>query len=81
MPHPIVKPFWDDPTGSWQYVFHDPETMKGAIVDPVLDFDPLSGATGTENARKLLAYIREAGIGLEWILDTHPHADHFSAAQ
>lgn len=81
MSNPIVKPFWDEPTGSWQYVFHDPVTMKGAIVDPVLDFDPLAGATSTENAQRLLDYIRDAGIDLEWILDTHPHADHFSAAQ
>lgn len=81
MTNPIVKPFWDEPTGSWQYVFHDPKTKKGAIVDPVMEFDPLSGATGKANAEKLLAYVREAGIELEWILDTHPHADHFSAAQ
>ena len=81
MSNPIVKPFWDKPTGSWQYVFHDPETMKGAIVDPVLDYDPLAGATSTANAERLLAYVREAGIELVWILDTHPHADHFSAAQ
>lgn len=81
MTNPIVKSFWDQPTGSWQYVFHDPETMKGAIVDPVMEFDPLSGATGTANAQMLLDYVRETGIDLEWILDTHPHADHFSAAQ
>lgn len=81
MSHPIVKPFWDQPTGSWQYVFHDPETMKGAIVDPVMEFDPLAGATSTKNAEALLAYVRDTGIELEWILDTHPHADHFSAAQ
>lgn len=78
---PIVKSFWDQPTGSWQYVFHDPQTMKGAIVDPVLDFDPLSGATSVANAERILAHVREAGIEVVWILDTHPHADHFSAAQ
>lgn len=81
MTNPIVKFFWDQATGSWQYVFHDPETMKGAIVDPVLDFDPLAGATSTDSAQQLLDYIRETGIELVWILDTHPHADHFSAAQ
>ncbi|SFJ85286.1 MBL fold metallo-hydrolase [Celeribacter neptunius] len=77
---PVVKPFWDAPTGSWQYVFHDPETMKGAIVDPVLDFDPNAGAIATKNADMILDYIRETGIEIVWILDTHPHADHFSAA-
>jgi glyoxylase-like metal-dependent hydrolase (beta-lactamase superfamily II) len=80
MTKPIVKPFWDAPTGSWQYVFHDPDTMQGAIVDPVLDFDPLAGATSTANAEKILTYVRDAGIEIVWVLDTHPHADHFSAA-
>jgi glyoxylase-like metal-dependent hydrolase (beta-lactamase superfamily II) len=80
MTNPIVKPFWDEPTGSWQYVFHDPDTMKGAIVDPVLDFDPLAGAISTTNAQRLLDYVRGEGIDLVRILDTHPHADHFSAA-
>ena len=80
MTNPIVKSFWDEPTGSWQYVFHDPNTMKGAIVDPVLDFDPLSGATRTQNAQQILHYVQETGIEVEWVLDSHPHADHFSAA-
>lgn len=76
---PIVKSFWDKPTGSWQYVFHDPETMKGAIVDPVWNYDPLAAATATASAEEILAYVRAAGIDIVWILDTHPHADHFSA--
>ncbi|MEB8386806.1 MBL fold metallo-hydrolase [Rhodobacteraceae bacterium KMM 6894] len=80
MSNPIVKGFWDEPTGSWQYVFYDPDTMKGAIIDPVLDFDPLAGATSTKNAQRSLNYVRAAGIELVWVLDTHPHADHFSAA-
>lgn len=80
MTNPIVESFWDAPTGSWQYVFHDPDTMKGAIVDPVLDFDPLSGATGTENVQRLVDYVQKRGIEIVWILDTHPHADHFSGA-
>jgi glyoxylase-like metal-dependent hydrolase (beta-lactamase superfamily II) len=77
---PVVASFWDAQTGSWQYVFHDPDTMKGAIVDPVWNFDPLSGATATRDAQKILDYVRQAGITVDWILDTHPHADHFSAA-
>ncbi len=76
MSNPIVKGFWDKPTGSWQYVLHDPDTMKGAIIDPVLDFDPLAGATSTKNAERLLAYVREAGIGLVWILDHLPTKCH-----
>ncbi|WP_102223675.1 MBL fold metallo-hydrolase [Acidimangrovimonas sediminis] len=77
---PVVKGFWDEATGSWQYVFHDPATMRGAIVDPVLDFDPAAAAIATTNAEALLDYVRTQGITLDWILDTHPHADHFSAA-
>ncbi|MRU16549.1 MBL fold metallo-hydrolase [Roseovarius sp. A21] len=80
MTTPIVKPFWNEPTGSWQYVFHDPATMKGAIVDPVLNYDPQAGATQTHSADEILAYVKDAGIEIVWILDTHPHADHFSAA-
>ena len=77
---PVVKSFWDEPTGSWQYVFHDPATMRGAIVDPVWNFDPRAGATTTHDADRILDYVRETGIEIVWILDTHPHADHFSAA-
>jgi glyoxylase-like metal-dependent hydrolase (beta-lactamase superfamily II) len=77
---PIVKGFWDEPTGSWQYVFHDPKTMKGAIVDPVLDYDLLSASTSTGNAEAILRHVEETGIEIIRILDTHPHADHFSAA-
>ncbi|MFN3723481.1 MAG: MBL fold metallo-hydrolase [Paracoccaceae bacterium] len=77
---PVVASFWDEPTGSWQYVVHDSATLRGAIIDPVWNFDPLSGATSTRDAHKILAYVQENGITVDWILDTHPHADHFSAA-
>ncbi|MGA0598264.1 MBL fold metallo-hydrolase [Enterovirga sp. CN4-39] len=77
---PLVKGFYDEPTGSIQYVVADPETGRCAIIDPVLDFDPKSGGTATRSADTLLSFIEEQGYTLEWILDTHPHADHFSAA-
>ena len=77
---PIVDGFYDKPTGSIQYVVSDPETKHAAIIDPVLDFDPKSGATTTHSADALLSHIEDEGYALEWILDTHPHADHFSAA-
>lgn len=80
MSKPIVKPFWDESTGSWQYVFHDPNTMQGAVVDPVWNYDPKAGATFTRSVDEIVAYVRGAGIDVVWILDTHPHADHFSAA-
>jgi len=78
---PDVAGFFDKRTFSIQYVVADPATKKCAIVDPVLDFDEKSGSTGTTNADRLLAYIRDRGLTVEWILDTHPHADHFSAAR
>lgn len=77
--HPQVKGFFDHRTFSVQYVVSDPATKRCAIIDPVLDFDPKSGATATENADRLLEYVRQEGLEVEWILDTHPHADHFSA--
>lgn len=78
---PRVKAFFDPRTWSIQYVVIDPATKRCAIIDPVLDFDERSGATGTMNADAILAYVEEEGLTVEWVLDTHPHADHFSAAQ
>jgi len=77
---PMVRGFFEKRTNSVQYVVADPQTRHCAIIDPVLDFDPKSGATATHSADELLAYIDREGFTLEWILDTHPHADHFSAA-
>ena len=77
---PVVKGFFEKRTASVQYIVADPETKRCAIIDPVLDFDPKSGATATHSADQLLRYIEGEGYNLEWILDTHPHADHFSAA-
>ena len=77
---PEVKGFFDKRTFSVQYVVSDPATGKCAIIDPVLDYDEKSGATATHNADALLDYIAEKSLTVEWILDTHPHADHFSAA-
>jgi glyoxylase-like metal-dependent hydrolase (beta-lactamase superfamily II) len=75
-----VRAFFDRPSGSLQYVFHDPATMKGAIVDPVWNFDRASGQVWTASADEILDYVARAGITVEWVLDTHPHADHFTAA-
>ena len=77
---PWVTGFYDEPSGSIQYVAADMATRKCAIVDPVLDFDEKSGATSTRNADALLDFVRRQDLAVEWILDTHPHADHFSAA-
>ena len=80
MQQPQVKGFFDKRTYSIQYVVADPATKRCAIIDPVLDFDEKSGATATKNADAILDYVRQEGLEVEWILDTHPHADHFSAA-
>jgi glyoxylase-like metal-dependent hydrolase (beta-lactamase superfamily II) len=77
---PDVTGFYDEATGSIQYIVADPVTRRSAIIDPVLDFDPSSGSTRTTSADRLLKHIEGHGLTLEWILDTHPHADHFSAA-
>ena len=77
---PIVDAFFEKRTFSVQYVVADPDTRRCAIIDPVLNFDPNSGATATQSADELLTHIDREGYTLEWILDTHPHADHFSAA-
>lgn len=78
--HPIVKGFHERRTGSIQYVVACPTTRRCAIVDPVLDYDEKSGATATHSADAILDHVRANGLTVEWILDTHPHADHFSAA-
>ncbi len=77
---PEVTGFYDKRTGSIQYVVADPDASKCAIVDPVLDYDEKSGGTATVHADAILAFVADKGYAVEWILDTHPHADHFSAA-
>ena len=80
--HPgmTVASLYDERTGSFQYVVVDKATHAAAIIDPVLDYDPRTGATATVNADRLLDYVRSRDLTVEWLLDTHPHADHFSAA-
>jgi glyoxylase-like metal-dependent hydrolase (beta-lactamase superfamily II) len=77
---PQVKAFFDEPTFTASYVVHDPTTKAAAIVDSVLDFDQPSGRTSFESADAMIAYIQAEGLKLEWLLETHVHADHLSAA-
>lgn len=79
-PTPHVEAFHDPRTGSVQYVVSDPMSRQCAIIDPVLDYDESSGSVQTMQADRLLSHIRANGLTVEWILDTHPHADHFSAS-
>ncbi|MCC4300108.1 MBL fold metallo-hydrolase [Aurantimonas coralicida] len=79
-PSPLVAGFFNERTSSVQYVVTDPGTKCCALIDPVLDFDETTGTTATHSADALLDYVRRNGCTIEWILDTHPHADHLSAA-
>lgn len=76
-----VQPFFDDRTFTVSYVIVDNASQCAAIVDPVLDFDFKSGRTSTVQADRLLAYVREHGLKVQWILETHAHADHLSSAR
>lgn len=77
---PDVAAFYEPDTGSWQYVFSDPASAKAAIVDPVLEYAPGPVATWTASADRIANYLEEKRLEAVWVLDTHPHADHFSAA-
>ncbi len=77
---PEVTGFYERDTGSIQYVVSDPATKKAAIIDAVWNFDPRSARTGTGSADAILDHVRERGLSVDWVLDTHPHADHFMAA-
>jgi glyoxylase-like metal-dependent hydrolase (beta-lactamase superfamily II) len=80
MTNPVVTAFFDEPTFTVSYVVTDPETKVCAVVDSVLDFDPASGRTNTESADEIIEFIQKHDLKVEWILETHVHADHLSAA-
>lgn len=75
-----IQAFFDEPTYTVSYVVSDPATKQAAVIDPVLDYDHRSGAVSTRSAQKLLDYAAEQGLKIVWILETHAHADHLSAA-
>ncbi|MBU3670960.1 MAG: MBL fold metallo-hydrolase [Sinobacteraceae bacterium] len=77
---PIVHGIFDPATWTVTYVVHNGPGTACAIIDSVLDYDPKSGRTRTTSADKVIAYVRQHGLQLEWILETHAHADHLTAA-
>jgi glyoxylase-like metal-dependent hydrolase (beta-lactamase superfamily II) len=77
---PIVTAFFDEPTFTYSYVIQDPDSNHCAIIDSVLDFDYASGKTATDSADAILLFIADQGLTVDWILETHVHADHLSAA-
>ena len=77
---PVVKTFFDEPTFTATHVAHDPVTKKAAIIDSVMDFDQASGRTSFASAEAIIAYVKAEALEVEWLLETHAHADHLSAA-
>ncbi len=75
-----IEGFFDTATWTVSYIVLDTESMQCAVIDSVLDYDPKSGRTSTASADKLIARVRELGASVAWILETHVHADHLSAA-
>ncbi|CUH86168.1 Beta-lactamase hydrolase-like protein [Phaeobacter sp. CECT 5382] len=78
--NPIVKAFFDEATNTVSYVLKDPSSTACAVVDSVLDFDHAAGRTDTASADAIIAYVRDEGLTCEWVLESHVHADHLSAA-
>lgn len=77
---PEIKTFFDPETFTASHLVIDPDTLSCAIIDSVLDFDPAAGRTSSQNADDIIRYVTDRGLGVEWILETHAHADHLTAA-
>ncbi len=75
-----IHHFFDKDTATFTYVVSDPATKKCAIIDPVLDYDMFAGKTSTTSSDKVVAYVKEQGLSVEWILETHAHADHLTGS-
>ena len=80
MQEPATESFFDPDTSTVTHVVSDPDTLRAAIIDSVLDYDPKSGRTSNANADRVIAHVRQKGLKIEWLLETHAHADHLSAA-
>jgi glyoxylase-like metal-dependent hydrolase (beta-lactamase superfamily II) len=79
--NPLVQSFFDPATWTWSHVVHDRPGGAAVIVDPVLDYDPKSGRTGTGSASAIVEFVRARDLRVHWIVETHAHADHLSSAQ
>ena len=77
---PAVTSFFDPATYTYSYVVRDPNSQSCVIIDSVLDYDPASGRTATTGVDKLIAFVKEQQLSVKWLLETHVHADHLSAA-
>ncbi len=79
-PQPQIRAFFDEPTFTVSYLVWDPATRRAAVIDPVLDFDLASGEADVRSAEAIVAAAQEEGLTVDWVLETHAHADHLSAA-
>lgn len=77
----LVKDFFDEASNTFSYVVRDPQTQYCAIIDSVLDYDAASATTSTHHADQMIAYIQQQHLTVQWILETHVHADHLTASQ
>ena len=77
---PQIRAFFDEPTNTVSYLVSDPASGRAAVIDPVLDFDLASGEADVRSAEAILAAARDAGVTIDWVLETHAHADHLTAA-
>jgi glyoxylase-like metal-dependent hydrolase (beta-lactamase superfamily II) len=77
---PQVTSFFDEATFTASYVIHDPATRRAAIIDSLCDFDQPSGRTSFASADKIIAHVKASGLSIDWLIETHAHADHLSAA-
>jgi glyoxylase-like metal-dependent hydrolase (beta-lactamase superfamily II) len=75
-----IRAFFDEPTNTVSYLVWDPATREGAMIDPVLDWDNRSGTADTAFADSILAAAKEEGVAIRYVLETHAHADHLTAA-
>lgn len=79
-PRPVIETFFDEATFTATHVVHDPTTRHAAIIDSVMDFDQPSGRTKFQSADEIVDHVCDEGLNVEWVLETHAHADHLSAA-
>ena len=77
---PLIEGFYDPATSTVSYVLADRTGGIAAIIDPVLDYDPKSGRTQTTSADRLIDFVKKQQLTVNWLLETHAHADHLSAA-
>ena len=78
--NPLVHPFFHADSNTWSYLVHAPGDTVAAVIDPVLDFDPKSARTSTASAQAIVDHVAAQGLQVQWLLETHAHADHLSGA-